>query len=904
VTEPVGWAAIGAPPRRGLREQAVMNTAQFKRLEELFDAAVELPPDRRHEFLVNACGGDGELLHRVERLLRHADKDTAAAGLEDTARDAEASRVSDVTEPPGRRIGLYRIVKLIGEGGFGAVYEAEQEEPVRRRVALKIIKLGMDTRQVVARFEAERQALALMDHSGIARVFEAGSTETGRPYFAMELVDGVAITEYCDGTGLSPRQRLDLLMRVCDAVQHAHQKGVIHRDLKPSNVLVTSRNGEALPKVIDFGIAKAMRRRLTEKTLVTESGQLVGTPAYMSPEQAELGETDIDTRTDIYSLGALMYELLTGTTPFDAEAFRHLPYPEIRRIIREKDPPTPSIRVVGLGEELLRVAKNRSLEPGSLPRLLRGDLDWIVMRALEKERGRRYATASELAADIGRYLRHEPVLASPPRMTYRVRKFIRRHRLGVTVGISMAVALLVAVAGMSWGLTRALRAEAKARSDAEAATQVSDFLVGLFDAAAPIRPNASSITAREILDRGAEKIKNDSDLQPLVRAQLIKTMGNTYRSLALWKDARFLLEEALAIYRAELGDHHALVRDTLHDLAWTKLQDANRAVARRQLETVIEIYTKAHGPDEINLAHSRYLLANVLRDAGEHQAARSLYERVLESQEDFYGRDNVNVGWTLTNFGELLGLMADYEAARAMLERALRIMETYYGPDDLMVTYVLTDLAKVLEELGDFEQARPLFERTLAIREAVYGAEHPHTAWASLSLGQMLSLTGEHERAQRLLEHALAVFESAGQGHAVHAITAYGPLLTSMGDFDRATQLYERAVPILERDFEPNHPELAKALHGFAVLHREQRRDDRAEALFDRALEIRETVLGPDHPHVAIVLFDLAVLYLRQNRVAEAVPLLERAVAIQEAKLPPDHPDLIDTWRELEDLPR
>ncbi|MHC4217102.1 MAG: serine/threonine protein kinase [Planctomycetota bacterium] len=443
-----------------------MNTGQFKRMEELFDAAVDLPPEQRHAFLQQACAGDVNLLRHVQRLLGFAERDIGVVGLDDASRDAAGTvikREPGLTEAPGTQIGPYRIVRLIGEGGFGAVYEAEQEQPVRRRVALKIIKLGMDTRQVIARFEAERQALALMDHAGIARVFEAGATETGRPYFVMELVEGVAITEHCNRTHLSPRERLELFMLVCDAVQHAHQKGIIHRDLKPSNILVTDRDGEPIPKVIDFGIAKATRQRLTEKTLCTESGQLIGTPAYMSPEQAETGDTDIDTRSDIYSLGALLYELLTGTTPFDAQTFERLPYPEIQRIIREQDPPTPSTRVSGLGEDLVDVARERNLEAGSLPRLLRGDLDWIVMRSLDKDRDRRYPTTSELAADIGRYLHHEPVLAGPPGAAYRIRKFARRHRVAVFSAAGITLALTIGVAGVVWGLVRALRAERIAR---------------------------------------------------------------------------------------------------------------------------------------------------------------------------------------------------------------------------------------------------------------------------------------------------------------------------------------------------------------------------------------------------------------------------------------------------------
>jgi serine/threonine protein kinase/tetratricopeptide (TPR) repeat protein len=826
-----------------------MTDDRFDREQKLFDAALEVASPQRSAFLEAACGGDHELRDRVQRLIHWAERDTGEFGL-------EATDQASLDEPRGTTFGPYRVLQRIGEGGFGAVYRARQERPVRRTVALKIIKLGMDTKEVIARFEAERQALAMMDHPHIARVFDAGATDSGRPYFVMELVEGVPVTVYCDQNKLGLEDRLELLMLVCEAVQHAHQKGIIHRDLKPSNVLVAG-NGTHVPKVIDFGIAKATRTRLTEHTLYTISGQLVGTPAYMSPEQAETGETDIDTRSDIYSLGVLLYELLAGTTPFDAQTFERLGYPEIQRIIRETEPPTPSTRASGLGEDLAEVAGRRRLDPASLPRLLRGDLDWIVMKALEKDRRLRYPTASDLAGDIGRYLRYEPAMASPPRAAYRMRKFVRRHRLGVTAGAVVAFALLVAVGGMTWGLARALRAEVKALSDAERATQVSDLLVGLFGASDPIRTDGNSITAREILDQGAEKIRNDRELQPLVRAQLIQTIGNTYRSLALWNEARSMLEEALAIYRAELGDNDERVGEALHHLAWINLQAGDRVTARRQLELAIEIYERTNDPDDAAVGFVRYFLANVLRDAGEHQAARTLYERVLKSQEDFYGGDNINVGWTLTNFGELLEVTGEYEAARAMHERALRILETSYGPDNVAVTYVLTDLAKVFMHLGEFERARPLYERNLAIRERAYGPDHPHTGWALMGLGRLLMRTGEYERAQELLERSLAVFDAADRTSRVYTINSYGPLLVLLGDFERAAQLYELSLQILEEHFEPNHLELAKTLHGLAALHRQQGRYDLAEPLLERALAIRRAKLPPDHPDLTEILIEL-----------------------------------------------
>ncbi|MHC4362889.1 MAG: serine/threonine protein kinase, partial [Planctomycetota bacterium] len=410
----------------------------------IFRAAVKLKtPAERSAYIDKVCGADLALKARIVALLQaHEDK---GAFLEELMEDPVITLdESPLAEGPGARIGWYKLLQLIGEGGFGVVYMAEQEKPIRRRVALKIIKLGMDTKQVIARFEAERQALALMEHPNIAKVLDAGATETGRPYFVMELVKGIPITEYCDKNNLDTRQRLELFIEVCKAVQHAHQKGIIHRDIKPTNVLVTLRDDDTpVPKIIDFGIAKATQARLTEKTLFTEFKQFIGTPEYMSPEQARMGELDIDTRSDIYALGVLLYELLTGTTPFDREKLRSSAYDEMLKTIRETEPPKPSTRLNTLGDALTDVAKHRHVESSELCKLVCGDLDWIVMKSLEKDRTRRYETANELALDIERHLRDEPVVAGPPSTVYRLRKFMKRHRTSVMFGLLVATALVV-----------------------------------------------------------------------------------------------------------------------------------------------------------------------------------------------------------------------------------------------------------------------------------------------------------------------------------------------------------------------------------------------------------------------------------------------------------------------------
>ncbi len=535
----------GPPSGSGETERAVEGSLpevpqRHSRIKDIFLAACDLDADERSAYLDGACGDDPALRAEVEDLLVH---------------DQVPADPSKRGDPP-KNIGAYRLLQKLGEGGMGEVWEAEQSEPIRRRVALKLVKWGMDTKEVLARFESERQALALMNHPNIARAFEAGATGDGRPFFVMEFVKGAPLTEYCDSQRLSTQDRLRLFLRVCRGVEHAHQKGVIHRDIKPSNILVAVEDGQSVPKIIDFGVAKAISQRLTERTLFTELGQWIGTPEYMSPEQAELTGLDVDTRSDVYSLGVVLYELLAGAQPFDSTELRTVGFDEMRRRIREDDPPRPSTRVSSLGDGSQVAAERRRTDIHGLTRTLRGDLDWIVMKALEKDRTRRYGSPSNLAADVERYLENKPVEASPPSAAYRLRKFVSRHRTGVFAGVALVVLLVAGVVGTTVGLLRAQR-------EADAVRKSADVLAGVIGTLDPSRPMGRALTMRQVLDLGTERVNTELEGMPRVQARLLATLGQAYFNLGHFEEARPLLERSLSIRSRELGADHPEVASTL-----------------------------------------------------------------------------------------------------------------------------------------------------------------------------------------------------------------------------------------------------------------------------------------------------------------------------------------------------
>jgi len=707
---------------------------RWKKISALIDAALDLPADQRSAWLHRACPSDPELRAEVETLLKAAQqtgsflKTPGGVLPESLLREMRDKEDRDADSMIGQVVGHWRLARRLGQGGMGIVYLAERTGgEFSQNAAMKLIRHGMDSKEVLARFETERQALGLMDHPAIAKIYDAGSTPDGRPYFAMEHVQGVPITEHCDRHNLSIDERLDLFVQVCEGVQHAHQKAVIHRDLKPSNVLVALQDGRPAVKIIDFGIAKAVARRLTERTLYTEIGMMLGTPAYMSPEQAESTGQDVDTRSDVYSLGVILYEMLVGALPFEPAEMRKAGFDEIRRRIREQDPPRPSARLETLRDRSGETAQRRRTEPGALRRQLLGDLDWITMRALEKDRSRRYGSPSELADDIGRHLRHEPVLAHAPSASYRARKFVRRHRLGVAAAVVMAAGLAAGLVGSAVGLVRARRAESLALREAQAKGQVADFLKNLFKVSNPSESRGNSITARELLDKAAGTIDAQLSGQPEVQAELAAIMGEVYLHLGLYAPAASLSEKALDIRTRVLGPEHPATLASLNLLGWVRLEQGRYADAETLLSRTLEIGRRVLGRDDREVLRTMAFLGAVYWRQRRLPEAERLNLEQLEIETRLRGPDHLEAIRTKMNLSNVYSNQGREVEAERLQREALDSFRRQLGQEHDQTLVAMMTLANTLEHQGRFPEAEKLLVEVLEIRKRVFGPEHPDT---------------------------------------------------------------------------------------------------------------------------------------------------------------------------------
>lgn len=852
-----------------------------------------MQPSEQEAFLAGACGADTALRAEVAQALEAAANDIRRSSSFDTptadsAAPADA-RAAVIREGPGTRIGPYKILQNIGDGGFGTVFMAEQERPVVRKVALKIIKLGMDTREVVARFEQERQALAILNHPNIAKVFDAGATESGRPYFAMELCAGDPIDVYCDRNSLGIAARLELFAQVCRAVQHAHTKGLIHRDIKPSNILVSTQDGQPLAKVIDFGIAKATAAKLTERTLFTEHRQLIGTPEYMSPEQAE-GSLDIDTRTDVYSLGVLLYELLTGSTPFISRDLRSVAYAEIQRIIREVDPPKPSTRLSQNTDTIASVAACRQTEPKKLGVIVRGELDWIVMKALEKDRTRRYESSSSLAADVLRYLNGEAVVAAPPGTVYRCRKFIRRHKSGVIAASLVTLALVLGIVGTTASLLNAQQqrriavnaqeAESRQRALAEERLQESEATVQFLDdmlAAADPLAFGKDVTVRSVLDRAAGNLQKQYTDRPLVAARLHGTLARTYFGLGEYNPAESHARSTLETYRRELGDDDPATRQAVNSLAAVLTKKARFDEAEPMLTEAMDSNTRRFGRDHEITSQTIDGLTQLYASMERNAEAIPLAEELLRIRTSTLGEDRIETLVAMNTLATLYSSSDRFDDAEALYTKAISISTRALGPEHPLslemrgnfglalyhdaTTHESTNRDRFTTKLAN---ARAIDEDVLAARTRILGEEHPSTLIVMNNLASVYKKLGMYDEADELAVKDIEIsIRVLGEHHpdTVVSFANMGNSLRSRERCDEAIAYLDRALRGARISHPIDFPGTAFILGWYGSCLRDLGRFAEAEAMQLEALGIAERALGESHGVTYQMRLGLALLY-------------------------------------------
>ncbi len=874
------------------------------REQAIADGALELPPAQRADYLKAACAGDLALEERVQALLE-AKQQSATAPETAVPKPRGTIAISlPPSEKPGDRIGPYKVLQLIGEGGCGMVYMAEQEQPVRRRVALKVIKLGMDTRQVIARFEAERQALALMDHPNIARVLDAGATETGRPFFVMELVRGIKITDYCDQNNLSTGQRLELFIQVCRAIQHAHQKGIIHRDIKPSNILVTLHDGVPVPKVIDFGIAKAMDQRLTDKTLFTQFEQFIGTPAYMSPEQAELSGLDIDTRSDVYSLGVLLYELLTSRTPFDAKELLAAGLDAMRRVIREKEPPRPSTRLsTMLDTDLTTVARQRHAPPPKLIHIVRGDLDWIVMKALEKDRTRRYDTASSFAADIQHFLTNEPVVARPPSTLYRVQKMVRRNRLAFAAAGAVSASILIGLVVSTWLFLREKEARRLADREARHNQQVALFLEDMLKGVGPsVALGRDTTLLKEILDKTVQRVTTDLKDQPEVQAEIANTIGEVYRALGQLKKAEEMHREARKLQGKATGSNPAAVATSLTDLASVLRDQAKFAEAESLQREALALRRKLYGGEHPDVALSLNNLALVLRSQGKLAEAERLHREALAMEQKLLGPEHMDVATSLNNLAFALRDQGKLAEAEKLFRESLAMQKKLLGDNHPAVAITTDNLAFVLRDQRKLAEAETLVRQSLALQRKLFGEEHPSVATALNNLALVLAAQGKFEEAVKLHRDVLAMRRKLlGTPHPEVAVSldSLALALRKQKQLAEAEALAREALAMRKSLFGEEHIAIAASLNNLALMLHDTGKLADAEASFQEALAMQRRLLGGEHPSIATSLNNLGAVQRDEGKLSDAETSIREALAMRKKVLGAQHPSVADSERDL-----
>ena len=840
-------------------------TRQWEQVKEIFEACLECAPERRDAFLDQACAESATLRLEVASLISAYSR---SDGLSVHPWSGEFLEEGE----PDKVIGQYRLIRKVGEGGMGQVWLAEQAEPLKRVVALKLIHGGIFDPALLRRFQAERQSLASMDHPAIAKVFDAGATEAGQPYFVMEYVPGESITTYCDARKLTLQQRLELFIQACEGVQHAHQKAIIHRDLKPSNILVVDVDHRPMPRIIDFGLAKVIRQFADDTSPATRAEGFVGTPGYMSPEQA--GSSDIDTRTDVYSLGVVLYELLTGQLPFDATKLKQLPFYEILRQVMEQDPLRPSLRATENTEIAISSAQKRRSDPKKLAAQLRGDLDWITMKALEKDRTRRYGTPSELGKDVRRYLDQVPVEARPGDLSYRIAKYVRRHRFGVATTAVLAMLLPAFAILQSIELRRIAR-------ERDRAGRITEFMTEMFKVSNPGEERGNQITAREILDKASGNIQTGLQQDPEMQAQMMIGMGKVYDNLGLYPQADSLLRHATDIRRSMLGAENLDTAASMLALAWTFGHEGRYPEAEALQRQVLEIQKRKLGAENLDTVSTMADLAVILADEGHYPEAEKLQRQALDLRRLILKPDDPNIAASLENLGTVLQMEAHYPEAEKLDKEAIAIRSRVLGADHPDTIAAMNNLANVLYFEGRYSEAEKLDQEVLDERRKVFGAENPLTLKTMSNLANVLHREHREAEAEKLCRETLEIQKRVlGPEHpetlmSMNNLTA---ILSKESKYAEAEQIGREVLEIRRRVLGPEHPLTLRAMSNLADSLTKLGNWSDAEKLSQQALDIQRRILGPDHPDTALSTYNLACVIAHQGKSTEALAMLRESV--------------------------
>jgi serine/threonine protein kinase len=778
-------------------------------------------------------------------------------------------------------MGPYRLIQKLGEGGMGQVWLAEQTAPVRRQVALKLIKAGRYDDDVLKRFQSERQSLAIMDHPSIAKVFDAGSTSDGQPYFVMEYVPGVPITEYCDQKRLRVRERLELFIKVCEGVQHAHQKAIIHRDLKPANIMVVEVDDKPVPRIIDFGLAKATTPQVASEAMFTQVGSFVGTPGYMSPEQADSSVQDIDTRTDVYSLGVVLYVLLSGSPPFDPKKWQKKPLHEVLRQLREDEPPRPSTKIGMEKESSGASAEMRGVQPTQLISLIRGDLDWITMKALEKDRTRRYGSPAELAADITRHLNDEPVMARPASTGYRLQKYIRRHRITVAVGSGLVVLLAGFVVVQGAQLRRTRLERDRANRERDRATRITDFMTGMFKLSDPSEARGNSVTAREILDNASKEIDTGLAKDPETRAQMMYVMGSVYEKLGLYPRAHALEKQSMEIRERELGPGHPDTLESANGFADVLVDEGRYPEAEKLDRETVDTRRRVLGLESPETLRSMNALAHVLREESQFPEAETLERETLDIRRRILGPEHPDTLSSMSALAMTLQYESRYPEAEKLDRETLDLQRRVLGLESPDTLSSMNNLANVLFQERKYPEAEQLQRETLAIQRRVLGPESPDTLASMNNLANVLDQDGRYADAENLHREILEVQRRVlGPEHPSTIVTMLN-LSTDLlfeHHYAEAEKLDRETLEIRRRILGPEHPDTLSSMSTLALTLEYERRYPDAEKLYRETADISRRVLGPENPNTSSSTYNLACIVARRGRRDEAISLLREAV--------------------------